>query len=225
MSVGTTHASFEPSAPLRDRAGGFEAMPVAGRTFAPDAASSPVPPAPAAPTPAEIEARERAAFERGVAEGRAALPWQEAAALEAALGALEQAARKVAALRRSYLIENRRAVIDLACGIARSIVGAAGVDRGPLLEVLLERALAEAAPTDAPVEVRVAPADLDALARARGDSDGTLRFAPDAALPPGEVRVATRTGDVRASLAVAIERIRTGLEDALGAPEPEAASR
>lgn len=213
---------FEADASLGVRAGGFEAVPLAGRAFVSDAVEISVSVEPAAPTPAEIEARERAAFERGLAEGRAALPWQEAAALEGALTALEQAARKVAALRRAYLVENRRAVVDLACEIARAIGVAAPEARGELLASLLDRALAAVAPLDAPLEVCVSPADHDVLAKARALSpDTSVRLVPDPALPPGEVRVATRTGDVRASVAVAIEQVRAGLARALSAPESE----
>ncbi len=156
-----------------------------------------------------------------MAEGRAALPWQEAAELERAIAALEQAARSLIGVRRGYLVENRKAVIELACSIAQQIAGASLAVRGEVLDALLDRALAAAALGDAPIEVRVALADLATLEAARaGRSDTALRFEVDPRLPAGEARIATRMGDVRASLEVAIEQLRQGLEEALAAPEP-----
>jgi flagellar biosynthesis/type III secretory pathway protein FliH len=112
-------------------------------------------------------------------------------------------------------------VIELACSIAQHIAGASLAVRGEVLDALLDRALAAAALGDAPIEVRVALADLATLEAARaGRSDTALRFEVDPQLPAGEARIATRMGDVRASLEVAIEQLRQGLEEALAAPEP-----
>jgi flagellar assembly protein FliH len=211
---------FEPSAPLRERARGFEPASMTGRSFAADGAGVAPASEPEPPTPAEIEALRQRAFESGLAEGKAALPWQQAAELDGALAALEQTARKLAGLRRGYLIENRVAVIELACAIVQQIGGASLAVRGEVLDALLDRALAAAALDEAPIEVRVAAADLAVLEAARaGRTDTALRFEVDPQLPAGEARIATRTGDVRASLAVAIEQIRHGLEEALAAPE------
>jgi flagellar biosynthesis/type III secretory pathway protein FliH len=212
---------FEPSTPLRERALGFEPASITGHCFSPEGASSSAAPGSTPPTPAEIEALQREAFERGVAEGRAALPWQEAAELQRALAALEQAARGLIGLRRGYLVENRKAVIELACSIVQQIAGASLAVRGEVLDALLDRALCAAALGEAPIEVRVALADLATLEAARaGRSDHSLRFEVDPQLPAGEARIATRTGDVRASLEVAIEQLRQGLDEALTAPEP-----
>lgn len=221
MSPPTTQR-FEPAAPLRAPLVGFEPVTVTGQRFVPDGAAPAEAEAPAPPTPAEIEARERAAYERGVADGKATLPWREAESLEASLAALEQTARKLGGLRRGYLVENRMALVELACGIAEQIVGRSLDLRGEALVALLDRALEAAALPEAPVLVRVAPVDLAVLEAARTDR-AALRFEADPSLVAGEVRIATRTGDVRASVAVAIEQIRGGLEEALGAPESEAA--
>ena len=212
---------FEPSAPSRPPRSGFEPVAVTGQRFVSDDGDAREAEAPAPPTRAELEARERAAFERGVAEGRAALPWQEAEALARTLAALEQTARKLGALRRGHLVENRMALVELACGLAEQIVGRSLALRREALASLVERALAAAAPSEGPVVVRVAPADRAVLEAARGES-AALRFEEDPSLDAGDVRIATRTGDVRASLAVALEQIRAGLEEALGAPDPDA---
>lgn len=216
-----TAQRFEPAAPLRAPLAGFEPVTMTGQRFVPDGAVASEEEAPALPTSAEIEARERAAFERGVAEGKATLPWREAEALEGALAALEQTSRKLGGLRRGYLVENRMALVELACGIAEQIVGRSLALRGDALVALLDRALEAAALPEAPIVVRVSPADLAVLEAARTDR-AALRFEADPSLVAGEVRIATKTGDVRASVAVAIEQIRGGLEEALGAPASEA---
>src|SRR5690606_31556046 len=101
-----------PEAAAGERATGAEA----------ERASAAVEPARAAaeaeaPRPPDLEAVRREAFERGVAEGRAALPWTDAEALRAAVRAFTAAASELATARRSYLLENRHVVVELACAI------------------------------------------------------------------------------------------------------------
>ena len=80
---------FEPIAPLRDVGRSFEPASMTGHRFVPQGANEAAAPDRAPATPAEIEALRREAFDRGVAEGKSALPWQEAAALERTLAALD----------------------------------------------------------------------------------------------------------------------------------------
>jgi flagellar biosynthesis/type III secretory pathway protein FliH len=218
---------FEPAAP-RATAGAFVPAPVPGDRFVavplPGGAKAEVPveiAASAPPPPPDLDVIRQEAYERGVADGRASLPWQEAEALQRAVAALDQTGRRLAALRRSYLVENRRALVDLACRIAEQLVGHRLETRRDALETLLARALARPdGEADAPLLVRVAPEDLAVLERATRDAEPPIRFAADATLAAGDVRIETRSGDVRAGLTLALDQVRAGLEELLGAPAP-----
>ncbi|RIK90374.1 MAG: hypothetical protein DCC71_25595 [Proteobacteria bacterium] len=222
-----THARFEPVAtPGAAAAHAFAPAPLLGDRFvaAPRTGFEPPSPAPTAaavaPPPPDLDAIRREAYERGVADGRDALPWQDAAALQRALAALDAAGRRLEGMRRGYLVANRHALVELACAIAEHVVGRSLALRRDALASLLGAALAAASEDAAPALVRVAPADLDVLARAPREGEPALRFEADASLAAGEVRVETRTGAVRTSLALALAQVRAGLEEALGAPEP-----
>jgi flagellar biosynthesis/type III secretory pathway protein FliH len=209
---------FEPGPPLGAENARFEPAGIAGGCFVADPAAELPPYEPARPTAADLEARERAAFERGVSEGRAALPWREAEALATALAALEQTARKLGALRRGYLIECRSTLVELACAIAERILDRAPDLRSEALAALVLRALEATAPEARPIVVRVAPVDHATLLAARPAPE-SLAIECDASLPPGEAHIATRNGDVRASVAIALEQIGAALREALDAQD------
>jgi len=228
----TTVAAFVPApAP----AGGFapEPLPVPGAFVRADAtpprveaaaappepppAPAPEPPPPPPPPAVDVEALRRAAFEEGERAGRAALPWQEAEALRSAAAALESAARELASLRSSYLLENRRLVVELACAIAERVIGAPPAPAArEALAALVERAVA-LFPPDEPLAVHLCAADRETLA-AGGEStligDGRLALVTDATLAPGEARIVGASGTVRAAVADVLERVRAELADA-----------
>lgn len=181
--------------------------------------------------PPDLEAIEQEAFARGEAAGRAALPWSDADALQRALTALEQAARGVSALRRAELLEGRHAVVDLACAIAERILGRAIERDHEALVALVASALASFDAGE-PLLVSVSPEDLAVLQPALSEpavaSSRELAFAADPKLERGTARVNGRAGEARAAVAIALERVRAGLEDLLSAPEvaePSAAAR
>ena len=179
----------------------------------------------AAPPPPDLEAVRREAFERGVAEGRAALPWTDAEALRATVRAFTAAASELAAARRSYLLENRHVVVELACAIAERVLGAPPATDRAALTALVGRAL-ELFPNDEPLALHLAPADRAiveaglAEEMARLGREGRVRVVEDATLAPGEARLLGRSSDVRASVAEVLERLRAELADAVALDLP-----
>lgn len=179
----------------------------------------------AAPPPPDLEAVRREAFERGVAEGRAALPWTDAEALRATVRAFTAAASELAAARRSYLLENRHVVVELACAIAERVLGAPPATDRAALTALVGRAL-ELFPNDEPLALHLAPADRAiveaglAEEMARLGREGRVRVVEDATLAPGEARVLGRSSDVRAAVAEVLERLRAELADAVALDLP-----
>ncbi|MEB2344401.1 MAG: hypothetical protein OZ948_06665 [Deltaproteobacteria bacterium] len=230
MSCETVSTAFTPAS---GGAGAFapEPLPAAGAfRRAGEAPWRPEsPPAAAPPAPAlDVEAMRRAAWEEGERAGRGALPWQEADALRAATDALAAAACELGALRRAYLTENRRLVIELACAIAERVLGLPPAPQD-LLAALVDRAV-ELFPPDEPLALHVCAADRATLGAgpqgATLERDGRLVLVTDATLAPGEARVVGRSGDVRAVVADVLERVRAELADApstapeLGASTP-----
>lgn len=211
-------SSFEPQGfvPHEDR---FVADPLPSSRPPEETARTPEPPPP--PDPEELTRR---AYEEGYAAGQQALPWREAEALESAGRALAGAARELEELRRTYLLEHRRAILELATAIAERLVAHELRVNEAALQAWIERALARAA-GEGPLELRVAPRDLETVERGLGARigalPGALRLHADAELSPGDARVAAGPSEVDARVREVIARLREALEESLGAPEPE----
>lgn len=183
----------------------------------------------AAPAEESPEERTQRAYERGLAEGRAALPWNEAEALRTATAALEEAARAFHDLRRSYLLAQRRAVLDLALAVAERILARELRVNEEALLVVVARAL-EHMGAEGGVEIRVAPGDRETLQRglarelAAFAEAAEIHVVADPSLAPGTLRVSGEASEVDLRLGSILERLREELDEALGAPEPEASS-
>lgn len=176
-----------------------------------------------APDPDEIARR---AYAEGLEAGRGELPWREAEALRTAVAAVESAARSLADLRRGYLLENRRALVELAVVIAERILARRLETDPDALAALVERA-AGAVGEEAPVRVLLSPADFDTCQagiedRLRHLADrGELRVEAHSGLERGEARVAAGASEVDARLPAILERVRDELAEVLRTPETE----
>jgi flagellar assembly protein FliH len=162
--------------------------------------------------------------EQGAAAARAELPFAEAETLRTAAGALEEAARSVAALRRGYLAENRRLLVELAVAVAERVL-ARRIEADPdALLGVVERALAELG--DAP-ELRLKLSERDRQAVEAGRALELAAFAErhgvaveaDPALAPGDVRILAGRTQVDARIGVVLRRIREELVACADAPE------
>jgi len=164
--------------------------------------------------------------EEGSAAARAELPFADAEALRTAAAALDGAAGSVAALRRGYLAENRRMLVEISVAVAERVLGQRIEADPDLLAGVVERALT--ALGDAP-DVRLClserdhravveggAADLAALAERRG-----LAVEVDPGLAPGDVRVLAGRSRVDARIEAVLRRIREEL--AAGADDEEEA--
>lgn len=155
----------------------------------------------------DVEAIRAAAYEAGREAGRAECPWQEAEGLRVAIHALDEALHGVAALRRGYLLDQRSALVELACALAERVLGAAVAVRLDAIAGVVERALAVVGEPEA-IRLRLAPGDvarireglapeLQRLIEAHGvvlESDPALR-AGDARVLAGRTRVDARLGE------------------------------
>lgn len=175
---------------------------------------------PPEPAPADLDAIRREAYMHGEAAGRAQLPWADAAALKHALAALEKAASALSGQRRSDLIASRHGIIDLACAISERILARTlALDRSALAG-LVGQALASFEP-DEPLHIALAPDDLEVVRSALSPQQPAervsrvLHFVADASLESGDARVRARRSDARATVDLALERLRAGLEEQL----------
>lgn len=158
--------------------------------------------------------RERRAFERGRAQGRAE-GVQATTALRASHGrALEQLVQSLRERFAELESGGADAVLDMALAIARHVLRReVEVDRQSVLPVLHE-ALAALVDQQAQPRVFLNPQDLD-LVRADLDADGLLkgcRFVADTAIARGGCRVETPAGEIDARLGTRWQRVL----DALG---------
>lgn len=207
----------------------FEASPAARARFVADrtpAGAEAFRPAGLAGDAAAAESREpdaaervREAYEKGLAAGRAELPWREAEAVRSAASALEEAARGLAALRRSYLVEQRRALVDLALAVAEHVLGRVVAADLDALASVVECVLAEL-PEAAPVELRFSTRDHETLAAGLAPALSALAeehgiaVTADARLAPGDVRARARDTEVDARLRTLLRRLREELLEA-----------
>lgn len=177
----------------------------------------PVDAAPAAPA-IDIAAIERAAYERGRADGMAAGEAQAWERVRAVVQGMEQglAAWHAAAPEREAIA--RENLIALATGIAKHVIGRELKTDARAIADLVRRALAHF-PLREPVRIRLNPADLTAISTA---TDGAVRIAtgrsvewhadPELATGDCVVEAARRVVDGRVDRA--LERIYTKLIDA-----------
>jgi flagellar assembly protein FliH len=191
------------------------------------------PPAPCGPVPGPDALR--AAREEGFAAGREAglregREQGDRAALHEALGpaleALEEAARGLAALRRSYLREQRGLVVELALEVSARLLAREVAADADALAGVLERALAALGEEPA-LRVRLSPGDLARVERGLAPrlaalaSGAGLAFEAAPELAPGDVRVQAARSEVDARRAELLRRVRAELDEALeGEGEP-----
>jgi flagellar assembly protein FliH len=230
--------SFD-AAEQRSGSEGFVPVPFEGygedERFEKDTGPGPQPGAPAASEAVAAKAVSLSAeeirqegYDAGHREGteaaRAELPWQEAEALIAAAGALEEAGRSVTAIRRSYLASHRQVVVDLALEIAQRVVGHEISTSPDALVGIIERSLALVEASDAPV-VLLATADHEILGAGgapqlqRLAEEGDLQFEADASLAPGDVRVRSGNMQVDGRLSELLRRVREELGELLDIEE------
>jgi flagellar assembly protein FliH len=196
--------------------------------FVPDAAEdvsaaegAPAQPAEAPPraAPVDLDALRAAAFEEGRAAGRAELPWHDAEALRHATSALLAAARALAALRRQYLRDQRRAVVDLAVAIAERLLRRQVAARPDALAGVVERAI-EAAGPERPLRLALSPQDLasvrdgQAVELAGLASEHGIELVADPSLARGDARAFAGRAVVDARVEDTIARVREELVDA-----------
>ncbi len=208
---------FVPAEPLQEGSA-FERRAIGGAPAEPEPAPGPAPVADAPPAPDTAEL-ERAAFERGVAAGRAELPWSESEAYAQAATSFVEAARALAALRRDYLARQRRTVVELALTVAEKIVRRELRTDAAALASIVERALAQL-DTEGPLRVAVSPADRDALETGAPELAERLAGAgaalePDPGLERGDVVVDAGASQVDARIPELLRRLREELETAL----------
>jgi flagellar assembly protein FliH len=214
------------------RAAQFVELPLAeSRRFEPAAPGAAAAPAGAAAEPhapaVDLEELRRAAFEEGRAAGRAELPWQDADALRAALGSLEEAARALDATRRGYLRAQRRALVELAIAVAERVLARAVAADPDALVLLVARAL-DLLGEEEPLRVRLCAAHVETCAQglapelARLVEERGVALEPDRELSPGDVRVQAGRCQVDARLGECLRRVREDLGELIEREEREA---
>jgi flagellar assembly protein FliH len=143
---------------------------------------------------------------------RAALREDAIAALTAALGALEGAARQLGALQAPVLAEADAALAAAAIELAESIIGRELASAESSARTALARALA-CVDAEAITGVRLSPVDL-AVLQAHDLASPELRFIADPELLPGDAVVEVASGRIDARIRSALDRARAEIGDA-----------
>lgn len=169
---------------------------------------------PVPPTPEEIR---QAAYDEGLAAGRAELPWQEAEALRGVVERLERALESIEGLRRDCVVSARETSVELAIAIAERLVRRElALDPAPLLEIV-GRAL-EALPEEKKLRIELASEDVALLQQGLASELESLTASTGAIidaspeLRAGDVRVLGEHGAVDARIPTLLGRVREGLE-------------
>ena len=140
---------------------------------------------------------------------RAALREDAIAALTAALGALEGAARQLGARQAPVLAEADESLTAAAIELAESIIGHELQPGEASARAALDRALACVEP-EAILAVRLSPVDL-AVLDAHEISAPELRFVADPTLAPGDAVVEVASGRIDARIRASLDRARAEL--------------
>lgn len=165
-----------------------------------------------------LEAAAADAYERGVADGRAAGAASARAEAQRAAAAVVAALEATAAEARALQAAVADGDVRLASAIAEAVLGRTPHDGGAALLERVHEALSLL--DDRPLVVRANPADVDLLADGLR-AVGGLSVEPDAALAPGEARVVGQWGSAQLTRAAAWERLREVLDDAAAAADAE----
>lgn len=161
----------------------------------------------------DLEAVRAEAFAAGRAAERAECPWQEAETLRSATLALEEALRGVGALRRGYLVDQRTALVELACALAERVLGAAVAASSDSIASVVERALANLGEAEG-IRLRLSSRDVEAIRAglapelARIVEAHGVELEVDPTLAAGDARVLAGRTRVDARLAETLRRLR-----------------
>ncbi len=173
--------------------------------------------------PSAAEIREQA-YAEGVEAGRAELPWQEVEQVRGLIETLERALASVAHLRRDYLHDQRKAMVDLALALAEKLVRSTiEADRAPLVDIIA-RAL-ETLPDEGKLRVALSSEDLASLQAgfaeeiAHFGNEGRVVLEASSELACGDVRVQGERAAVDARVDSLLARIRESLEELQDIPE------
>lgn len=154
--------------------------------------------------------------QEAAAEAREDVPDVELAALQSAVLALQEAASSVSVLRRGYLEDNRRMLVEIAMAVAEKLLRTRIEQDPDALAGIVEQALGQLGDL-APVQLRLATCDHEALqsghARVLEElaSRHDLRVEADPRLAAGDVRVLAERTEVNARLGEVLRRIREEL--------------
>jgi flagellar biosynthesis/type III secretory pathway protein FliH len=166
----------------------------------------------------------REAYERGVADGRAALPWTEAERLVSACRALEEAARQLGVRADAAERIDRGLAVELGLSVARRVLAREIRTDLDALAPLVERAIA-VLPGREGLTLELSPADLETLDAGRAPEIERIRrhagaeLVADARLAPGDVRLKAGGSAVDLRLDAVLERFRRELLTLAGREE------
>jgi flagellar assembly protein FliH len=162
----------------------------------------------------ELPVRERAAFERGLDEGRTTEARNLAARVEPQFRNLAAAVSEIAGLRSKVRAEAEQDVIRLAVAIARRILHRElTVDPDALLGVVMA-ALGRIDSREI-THVRAHPGDVPAIQKhlAAAGAPPRIELIGDPVLEPGSVVLETSRGNLDASVSTQLAEIERGLID------------
>ena len=166
---------------------------------------------------ASVEQREKAAFERGLADGEARAHAAYAQELGLAKAAISRAIEKFSAERSSYFARIEPEVVQLALAIARKILHREA-QMDPLLLTGMVHVALEKADSATRVRLRTNPLDIhfwnEYFAQA-GAAQPAPELIGDAALQPGECALETEIGSTQISLETHLKEIEQGFFDLL----------
>lgn len=152
-----------------------------------------------------VEASYREGFEEGIREGAR----RAEAELDPALASLSDVLARVEEARRAMVVDLEENAVALALAVARELV-VSELDRAPETVAELVREAVSAFALDAPLTVRLNPADL-ALITVRGDTAVSgardVRWEPDPAVGRGGCLIEGPGKIVDGRLDLALERI------------------
>lgn len=212
-------SSFDPQGEAETRQFVADPLAGAGLVFRPASLASETDEA--RPDLAEVAAT---AFEMGRAKGRAELPWQEAEALREVTEVLGLAAGELAELRAGYLLQHRRAILDLALAVAGRILRREVENDVDSLSSALESALA-ALDSPGPAVLELAAQDLEVVEQGLAPrlqalaADAGLCVEASAELSRGDLRLRADSTEVDARVVEVLRRLREELEDTVRVDE------
>lgn len=160
-------------------------------------------------TRARVDEAAAAGYERGLADGAAAVRAEATAAEARITAALDAACAAVTAELRSVVTARVDADVELASAIAEAVLGHEPSANGAALLALVRTALASLDETD--LTVHAHPDDAAALAAGVRGSQPGLTVTADAGLGPGEARITGRWARAELTRAAALDVVRSAL--------------